>query len=49
MNDLLISDGALIPLVDRGEVAARALTLGGMRHNAWDSTLWNVHEWHRIK
>ena len=49
MNDLLISDGALIPLIHRGEVAARALTLGGMRHNAWDATLWNVHEWHRVE
>ena len=49
MNDLLVSDGAMIPLIHRGEVAARALTLGGMRHNAWDTTLWNVHEWHRIE
>ena len=47
MNDLLIADGALIPLIHRGEVAARSLTLGGLRHNAWDATLWNVHEWYR--
>ena len=49
MNDLLVADGAMIPLIHRGEVAARSLTLGGMRHNAWDATLWNVHEWHRIE
>ena len=49
MNDLLIEDGALIPLIHRGEVAARSLTLGGVRHNAWDATLWNVHEWYRIE
>ena len=49
MNDLLIADGALIPLIHRGEVAARSLTLGGLRHNAWDATLWNVHEWYRIE
>ena len=49
MNDLLIEDGALIPLIHRGEIAARSLTLGGMRHNAWDATLWNIHEWHRVK
>ena len=49
MNDLLIADGVLVPLIHRGEVAARSLTLGGMRHNAWDATLWNVNEWHRTE
>ena len=49
MNDMLIGHGALIPLVHRGEVAARALSLGGVRHNAWDSTVWNIQEWHRLK
>ncbi len=49
MNDLLIDDGVVIPLVHRGEIAARSLDLGGVRHNAWDATLWNIHEWHRVK
>ena len=49
MNDMLTGHGALIPLVHRGEVAARALSLGGVRHNAWDTTVWNVQEWHRLK
>ena len=49
MNDRLIEDGVLVPLIHRGEVAARSLTLGGMRHNAWDATLWNVNEWHRTE
>ena len=49
MNDMLISHGALIPLVHRGEVAARALSLGGVRHNAWDATVWNIQEWYRLK
>ena len=49
MNDLLIADGALIPLIHRGEVGAKSLSLGGLRHNAWDATLWNIHEWYRIK
>ena len=47
MNDLLIADGVMVPLIDRGEVAARALSLGGVRHNVWDATLWNINEWHR--
>ena len=49
MNDKLIGYGALIPLVHRGEVAARTLSLGGVRHNAWDATVWNIQEWHRLK
>ena len=49
MNDLLIADGVVIPLIHRGEIAARSLSLGGVRHNAWDATLWNIHEWHRVK
>ena len=49
MNDMLIGHGALIPLVHRGEVAARALSLGGVRHNAWDATVWNIQEWRRLK
>ena len=49
MNDLLVGDGAVIPLVHRGEIAARSLTLGGVRHNAWDATLWNIDEWRRLE
>ena len=49
MNDLLIDDGAIIPLIHRGEIAARSLTLGGVRHNAWDAALWNLHEWRRLE
>lgn len=49
MNDMLVGHGALIPLVHRGEVAARTLSLGGVRHNAWDATVWNIQEWHRLK
>ncbi|MCY4374701.1 MAG: peptide ABC transporter substrate-binding protein [Spirochaetaceae bacterium] len=49
MNDLLIADGVMVPLIDRGEVAARALSLGGVRHNVWDATLWNINEWHRVE
>ena len=49
MNDMLIDDGAVIPLIHRGEVIAHALSLGGVRHNAWDATFWNVQEWRRRK
>ncbi|MEM7507019.1 MAG: peptide ABC transporter substrate-binding protein [Pseudomonadota bacterium] len=49
MNDLLIEQGAIIPLIHRGDVSARALSLGGVKMNSWDSELWNIEDWHRLK
>ena len=49
LNDMLMDYGALIPLVHRGEVGAHALSLGGVRINAWDALQWNINEWHRRK
>ncbi len=47
MNDMLMQEGAMIPLIHRGRVSAHANTLAGVKLNTWDSELWNVHEWHR--
>jgi peptide/nickel transport system substrate-binding protein len=47
MNDMLMQDYAIIPLVWRGNVAARANTLAGVKLNVWDSDLWNVADWSR--
>lgn len=50
MNDMLIEAGAMIPLIHRGGVAARANSLaGGAYPNAWDSLPWNIEDWHRKK
>ena len=49
MNDMLMQEGAMIPLIHRGSVAAHVKTLGGVRLNVWDSQLWNVADWHRLK
>ncbi|QIE44095.1 peptide ABC transporter substrate-binding protein [Pseudohalocynthiibacter aestuariivivens] len=49
MNDMLVENGVVLPLVDRGRVSAHALDLGGTAINAWDSELWNIADWHRIK
>ena len=49
MNDMLVDYGAIIPLIHRGRVSAHVLTLGGIKHNVWDSELWNVEDWHRIR
>ena len=47
MNDILVRNHYIIPLIWRGNVSAHANTLEGVRMNAWDSELWNVADWHR--
>ncbi|MGF1552073.1 MAG: peptide ABC transporter substrate-binding protein [Paracoccaceae bacterium] len=49
MNDMLMQSYTLIPLIHRGNPAAHANTLGGVRMNDWDSELWNIADWHRIE
>ena len=49
MNDLLVQDYVLIPLVRRGRVSAHARSLAGVRLNTWDSELWNIADWHRAR
>jgi peptide/nickel transport system substrate-binding protein len=47
MNDLLVQNGAMIPLIWRGDISAHSNTLEGVRMNTWDSELWNVADWTR--
>lgn len=49
MNDMLMQDYAILPLVARGRVSAHANSLGGVVLNVWDSELWNVADWYRIE
>lgn len=49
LNDMLMQEGAMIPLVHRGRVSAHANSLVGVRHNAWDSEMWNAADWTRAK
>jgi len=50
LNEMLTKDSmGIIPLVDRGRVSAASTTLGGVVLNVWDSELWNVADWYRIK
>jgi len=48
LNDMVVQNGGMIPLVHRGRLSAHANTLGGVVLNVWDSELWNVADWHRI-
>jgi peptide/nickel transport system substrate-binding protein len=47
MNDMIVLDYAMIPLVTRGDVSAVNNTLLGVRFNVWDSELWNIADWSR--
>ncbi len=49
MNDMLMQNYIILPLVYRGNVSAHANSLGGVKINAWDSELWNAADWYRIK
>lgn len=50
LNDMLTKESyVVVPLVDRGRVSAHANSLGGVVLNTWDSELWNVADWFRIK
>lgn len=49
MNDMLMQEYVIIPLVDRGRLSAHSNTLGGVVLNTWDSELWNAADWYRIK
>lgn len=47
MNDLLIEDVVVIPVVWRQEVSAVSHTLRGMALSPWDSMLWDLAFWYR--
>ena len=47
MNDMLVNDLVMIPLIHRGSVSAHSNTVGGVIMNAWDSELWNIADWTR--
>jgi peptide/nickel transport system substrate-binding protein len=50
MNDMLTKDSyVVVPLVDRGRLSAKSVTLGGHILNTWDTELWNAQDWVRIK
>jgi peptide/nickel transport system substrate-binding protein len=40
---------AIMPLIYRGTASAHANSLGGVVLNAWDTELWNVADWYRVK
>lgn len=50
LNDMLTKDSyVVVPLVDRGRFSAKSNTIDGFIMNSWDSELWNVADWYRVK
>lgn len=47
MNDLLIEDAAVIPLVHRADVMAFSNSLTGYAPTAWDMRTWDIMNWRR--
>ena len=47
MNDLIINDIVLIPLVHRAQLSAVGNTLSGVRLTPWDADTWNIKDWRR--
>jgi len=48
MNQLIIDDAVVIPLVGRNSVAAGKKNLQGLFSSGWDSDLWWLPYWHRV-
>ncbi|MFO7546268.1 MAG: peptide ABC transporter substrate-binding protein [Trueperaceae bacterium] len=47
MNAMLVDDIAVMTLVYRADVSARANSLMGTEKQSWDSELWNIADWYR--
>jgi peptide/nickel transport system substrate-binding protein len=45
LNDFLINDNVIIPLINRFTPNGKAKNLEGPTYNTFDSSIWNIHEW----
>ncbi|MCF4097549.1 peptide ABC transporter substrate-binding protein [Maritalea mediterranea] len=49
MNDMLMQEYVMIPLIHRGRVSAKSNALGNVTLNPWDSELAFAEEWTRVE
>jgi peptide/nickel transport system substrate-binding protein len=47
LNDLMVQNYSMIPLIHRGDVSGIHNSLLGVRFNSWDSEFWNIADWSR--
>jgi len=48
MNDMLLEEGAVIPLIFRAGVSAHSNSVSGVAVSGFDSEFWNIAEWARM-
>jgi peptide/nickel transport system substrate-binding protein len=48
MNDIVIQNVVVIPVLWRNGVSASSLRLAGMDLTGWDSTFWHLPYWHKV-
>ena len=48
MNDILIEDVAMIPIVHRVDVSGVSKNLKDVELTPWDSDTWNIKDWRRV-
>ena len=49
LNDILVNDVAIIPLINRATPSAKTKNLEGPTFNTFDSNLWNIATWKRTE
>ncbi len=47
LNDTLVNDVGLIPLINRATPSGKTKNLEGPTYNTFDSNLWNIATWKR--
>jgi peptide/nickel transport system substrate-binding protein len=48
MNDILVNDVAVIPLIDRTNAVGISNSLMGIDLTPWDMTTWNIVDWKKV-
>jgi peptide/nickel transport system substrate-binding protein len=49
MNDMLVNDQVVIPLVRQADISGVSNTLEGVTLTPWDADLWNIKDWSRAQ
>lgn len=47
LNDLLVNEGVIIPLIHRTGITAASNSLQGVKLSAWESNVWLIKDWYR--
>jgi len=47
LNDILVNEGVIIPLIHRTGITAASNSLQGVKLSAWESNVWLIKDWYR--